>query len=330
MTPAPPAMVLIGRNEGPRLKCALEALHDYPGQVIYVDSDSSDDSVATANTCGADVIELDPSTPLNAARGRNAGYRRALDVDPSLRYVQFIDGDCEMDPGWADIAVRAMEDDPAIAVVCGRLHERRVGLNAYHRLLDQEWQTPVGEVASSGGIAMMRVAMLEEVGLFNPTIRVGEEPELCMRLRAHGGKIVRLADTMAYHDADMTRFSQWWARCRRNGRGGLDVYWRTRHGEKLYAGILRRTLIWTVGWLGLWGLSVAVFGLLLGPVAAAVAGLAIVLIQPMQYVRLAIRQSRRGLHWLTASQAALFQMVDKWAQLHGMVGWVLARLTGAR
>ena len=36
------------------------------------------------------------------ARGRNAGFRRLLERMPELELVQFLDGDCELQPGWLE------------------------------------------------------------------------------------------------------------------------------------------------------------------------------------------------------------------------------------
>jgi glycosyltransferase involved in cell wall biosynthesis len=69
-------VVVIGRNEGERLRRCLDGLTSHSGPVVYVDSASSDDSVAYARSKGAQVVELDASLPLNAARARNAGFDR--------------------------------------------------------------------------------------------------------------------------------------------------------------------------------------------------------------------------------------------------------------
>ena len=38
--------------------------------------------------------------------------------------MQFVDGDCEIDPGWLDRGLRELEARPDVAVVCGRRRER--------------------------------------------------------------------------------------------------------------------------------------------------------------------------------------------------------------
>lgn len=60
--------VVIGRNEGARLKRCLTSLAPQISHLVYVDSGSHDDSVALAKSFGATVVELGNATPFTAAR----------------------------------------------------------------------------------------------------------------------------------------------------------------------------------------------------------------------------------------------------------------------
>lgn len=210
-------IVVIGRNEGERLLRCLGSVLGRGHAVVYVDSGSRDESVARARELGAEVLELDLTTPFTAARARNAGLDRLLELAPTTQFVQFVDGDCEVIGGWLDQAGAALEARPDLAIVCGRLRERDPGRSIYNRLADLEWDAPAGDALVCGGIIMARVAALEQVGGFDPSMIAGEEPELCVRLRRRGWKITRLDAEMAWHDIGMTRFSQWWRRTIRNG-----------------------------------------------------------------------------------------------------------------
>jgi GT2 family glycosyltransferase len=209
--------VVIGRNEGDRLvRCLESALRDH-APVVYVDSGSTDDSVTRAMALGCEVVALDLGRPFTAARARNAGFARLRKLSPGLGYVQFVDGDCELDRGWPSGARARLDVDPDLAVVCGRRRERFPERSVFNELCDIEWDTPVGPALSCGGDALMRVAAFSEVGGFDERVIAGEEPELCVRLRARGWRIERLDAEMTLHDADMTRISQWWRRVRRSG-----------------------------------------------------------------------------------------------------------------
>ena len=69
-------VVVIGRNEGERLRRCLESVVAAGRHVVYVDSGSTDDSVAMAQARGVDVVALDMSLPFTAARAQcRAGAR---------------------------------------------------------------------------------------------------------------------------------------------------------------------------------------------------------------------------------------------------------------
>jgi GT2 family glycosyltransferase len=209
--------VLIGRNEGERLARCLASVQGRGQDVVYVDSGSSDGSVALARTKGASVVELDTATPFTAGRARNAGFERLLSLNPKLEFVQFVDADCEVVEGWPERALRELDARSDLAVVCGRRRERFPRRSIYNRIIDIEWNTPVGEAKACGGDSMMRASFFRQAGGFNPQLIAGEEPELCVRLRQRGWKILRVDAEMTIHDAAMTRFRQWWKRATRAG-----------------------------------------------------------------------------------------------------------------
>lgn len=210
-------VVVIGRSEGERLVRCLASLSGRAERIVYVDSGSTDGSVAHARSVGVDVVELDMSTPFTMARGRNAGFERLRELDPAIRYVQFVDGDCEMDERWIARATEELTRDAEVGVVFGRRRERDTGASIYNRLADMEWRGRPGDVRYCGGDAMIRAEAFERVGGYDASMIAGEEPEMCIRLRAAGWRIRRIDAEMTRHDAAMTRFGQWW---RRGVRGG--------------------------------------------------------------------------------------------------------------
>lgn len=222
-------LVAIGRNEGERLHRCLKSAIARVAHVVYVDSGSTDGSIAWAKSLGVEVVELDLSISFTAARARNAGLARLLQLNPQLEFVQFVDGDCEVVEGWLEQAHQTLVENPQLAIVCGRRRERFPEQSLYNRLCDIEWNTPVGEARACGGDAMMRVIAVQQAGGFDPTLIAGEEPELCVRLRQNGWKIWRLDAEMTLHDAQMTRFSQWWRRSLRAGHAYAEGAW--RHGK---------------------------------------------------------------------------------------------------
>jgi GT2 family glycosyltransferase len=217
------AVVTIGRNEGDRLSRCLESLAGKSCALIYVDSGSTDDSVVTAQQAGATVLLLDMSRPFTAARARNLGISRVLDRQPKPKYVQVVDGDCVVQPGWLETAHQFLESHPEVALVCGRRRERFPHASIYNLLCDWEWNTPIGQALACGGDALIRLEALTQAGLYDETVIAAEDDELCVRIRAAGWTIWRIDAEMTLHDAAISRFSQWWRRMVRAGHAFAQV-----------------------------------------------------------------------------------------------------------
>ncbi|MCP5074592.1 MAG: glycosyltransferase family 2 protein [Rhodobacteraceae bacterium] len=217
------AAVIIGRNEGQRLIRCLESVRSATNRIIYVDSGSTDDSIAAARAAGAEVIALDPSRPFTAARARSEGFE-ALQITPPLPdYVQFVDGDCVLQPGWIAAAQKAMEQDETLGVVTGWRSEIHRDDSIYNAMCDFEWHRPAGDILTCGGDMMVRSHAFDQVGGFDPIVIAAEDDEFCIRVRNSGWSIKRIPVEMTQHDAAMTRFSQWWQRGVRSGHGFAQV-----------------------------------------------------------------------------------------------------------
>jgi glycosyltransferase involved in cell wall biosynthesis len=317
MSPAPHpkarvGVVVIGRNEGERLKACLRSIP--PGsEVVYVDSGSTDGSVAFAESMGFLTIKLDTSKGFTAARARNAGLERLK--SRGLDYVQMIDGDCELDKGWVDAGLATMSDQPDLAAVFGRRRERFPERSLYNRLCDEEWNVPIGDARSCGGDVLFRFATLQAVGGYNDTIIAGEEPDLCIRLRQLGWRIRRIDAEMTRHDAAMTRFSQWWKRTKRSGHAFAELHQR-HHAEPRWSAQIKSILLWggIVPGLILLCALVALSHSAFGWVA-----LLLLLAYPAQIARISWRKWRGGMPFTFACASAFFLMLGKLPQLSGIL-----------
>jgi len=313
------AIVAIGRNEGERLKRCLRAAVSRAGTVVYVDSGSSDGSAEFARSLGCQVVDLQP--PFSAARARNEGFAAAISVLPDAEFIQFLDGDCELVDGWLELGMNEFGERKDAGIVCGHVREIHPEASVYNRLFDLEWRQQPGEVNACGGIFMTRPAAFREVGGFRPDVIAAEDNEFCVRIRRSGKKIYLLDRAMVLHDADMHSFSEWWRRSRRTGHAFAQVA--ALHGksrERYYIRETRRVWIW--GCL----LPLAAIGL-----AHATHGISLVvllLLNALQFGRIAQRGMRRGWPLGDASVYGLFTVLAKFPSLEGMVAYYWRRMRG--
>jgi glycosyltransferase involved in cell wall biosynthesis len=315
---APYGVVVIGRNEGERLKQCLMSVPESQ-LTVYVDSGSKDGSIKWAQEHKADVVELDTSAGFTAARARNAGFAQLRKLAPQLEYVQFVDGDCELRPAWPRHAIKFLYAHKKACAVFGRRRERYPNRSVYNWLCDREWDVAVGNVKSCGGDVMMRVSALAAAGGYRDDLIAGEEPELCVRLRAAGWQIWRVDQEMTLHDAAITRLGQWWRRTVRSGHAFAQVS--HLHGdppEQFWVWESRRAWVWGV----YFPLASVVGTLWLGwP------GIAVLLIYPLQLLR---RIARLQGSLRTRFQLAFFELLARFAESLGQMKFLRDRLIGSR
>jgi GT2 family glycosyltransferase len=241
-------IVVIGRNEGDNLKPCLDSLVGTGAPMAYVDSGSTDGSMEIAGPLCALTIGLDPARPFSAARARNEGFSALLSQYPHLEYVQFIDGDCVMLPGWLEAASNALSERPELSLVFGHLQERHPEASVYNLLCALEWRSPHGETVDHAGILgimMVRSGVFERLGGFKEALIAGEDPEFAARILLSGGHLAKLDCLMATHDANIRTFSQWWKRAVRAGHALGQRYDENGHSRlRDCAREIRSTVFW--------------------------------------------------------------------------------------
>jgi glycosyltransferase involved in cell wall biosynthesis len=310
------AVVVIGRNEGERLVRCLTSAAASGSRLVYVDSNSTDDSVANAAKLGAQVISLDMSKPFSAARARNEGWRAALTQCPALKYIQFVDGDCEIEPGWLEAARLSMQANPTWSAVCGRRQELHPERSIYNAMCDLEWNTPVGEALAVGGDAMFRADILQKTKGYRDDVVAGEEPELCVRIRQLGGCIRRLDLPMTRHDANILTIGQWWTRAKRGGYAyALGAHLHGAAPELHWVRERRRALAWGL-------LMPLAFSLAAWATPWSLLGFAI---YPAQWLRLTKQFRTRA---ATPRSFAMLMVLSKFAEAQGCIRWWGEHATG--
>ena len=310
-------IVVIGRNEAAHLPACLKSIASYLPRTVYADSASTDRSAEIASAASAHVVSIDPSRALTPARGRNEGFQRLLQLLPDCDFVQFVDGDSVVEPGWIETAASFLREHERAAVVCGHVVEAHPNSSVYNWLCEDEWKGAVGRIDACGGNAMIRVAAFRETGGFRSDLVAGEEAELMGRMREGGWEIWRLDRPMVTHDADILNFGDWWCRNRRGGYASANVWWITRKSAgPLYGAQLRSPVLWVV----VWPLAVVLLSLVLGRPSA-------LLLVPVGWMlQIARTAGKRGILTFEAWRYATMIMLARIPETLGVLSFVAKRV----
>ncbi len=279
------SIILICKNQawniGRLIESVLQATSSIASrEIMLVDSASTDETVQVASKYPISILRLRPG-PLSPAAGRYIGNKHAQG-----EFVLFLDGDMELLQGWLEEALRAMRGAP------------QAGVMMSSQVIDllppaADDKTPPPEIVPTsaprevsyasfvaGGAALYRSSVLEQVGTFNPHLKSDEEPELCLRIRHAGYRILLLDYPIVRHySIAQETLSGLLGRRRRKFLMGVGQCVRYHLGSRLLWPYLRERGMWslvaalwlTAGlvaflwsliagdfiWMGLWTLLVA-------------------------------------------------------------------------
>ena len=213
------SVIVIGRNEGERLETCLtsaqRALRMLSYELIYVDSHSTDDSLAIARAHGARCF-LPGTADTTAGLGRHVGTQAAHG-----EYLLFLDGDMQLQPGFVERAMLRVAAGGCDGV-CGIRTDHYMKDGQVVSVCENYFGCTQERVAPEfgGAIFLMAEALARCGGWATDTIAC-EEAELHARLLDAGCTIIELPVPMIIH-CDAVR----------DARGPLGVaFSRRRLGE---------------------------------------------------------------------------------------------------
>ena len=314
--PVDVSFVVIGYNESATLGACFQsiraaALEGLIVEVIYVDAGSADNSLEIAAAAGVDLC-LGGEQRRRAAENRNLGLSRARG-----EFVQFLDGDMQLEPGWIYRGLERLRQCPQAVTVWGYIREANP--SPFYQMLQLDWEFPEGPTRYCGGAALFRRETLAELGGFPEDVAYGEEPLLCWRIRnLRGREIHHLHEPMVLHDLAYKGAGDYVRRTIRCGETYAEIAARCcRTSDRLWLREVVTTLAWAAA------LTVAVVLVVAGPIfprsVAALFLLAVVLRKFLQYVR-------RGRPAGRAFFYALHTYATKLMVAYGILRWSLRRI----
>lgn len=309
------SFVVIGYNESAHLRACLESVRsaDLDGiryELLYVDGGSTDDSLNIAASCGVDRV-------LGGDRRRRAAENRNLGANDSRgTYIQFLDGDMQLEPTWPKRGLRYLQERSEVAVVCGRLREVNPGY--LFQVIQLDWVQREGAVETCGGAALFRREPFHEAGAFPEDVAYGEEPLLCWRIRNVLKREVHFwTEPMALHDIGFSGIRDYWRQYSRNGATYIEIAVRCAGTEDPY---WTRDTITNFAWAS--GILAMLAFFAAGTDTLRI-GLAILVF--LVGVRKVVQTRRRGVSWTIALGYTAHVYGSKIPLAYGQLRWLLER-----
>lgn len=223
------SVIIVSFNASGLLKACLESLfaistsHDL--EVVVVDNNSADDSVAMIRQTFPQVVLLENDWNAGFAAGVNQGYAASKGA-----YVFLFNPDARLRPGALDRAVDFMEKHPECGICGARLLNPEGGLEPSARRFPNAWYKflttsglsthfPSSKIFGRGDyryfdhnsvlevdwvpgtFSAIRRTMLEELGFFDERFFLYyEETDLCLRAKRAGWKIYFIPDVEVIHE----------------------------------------------------------------------------------------------------------------------------------
>jgi GT2 family glycosyltransferase len=184
------------RNGAPTIGACLDAITDQSHpvtSVLVIDDASTDDTAALArgrNDPRIQVIEL--AENVGPAEARN----RAL---PQVKTDCFwiVDADCVPRPDCLALLCTALSADPAIGIVGGPNPQNprtvtyaAAAFDFSNRYLVDPAAPPTDVPYVVGANMLARRVVLEQIGDYDPALRIAEDFDLCVRARQAGWRVV--------------------------------------------------------------------------------------------------------------------------------------------
>ena len=196
------SFIVIGKNEGWKLKLCFDSILNVVQkdeinayEVVYVDSRSSDDSIALAKTYPNIRVFL-VTGECNAGVGRNIGAKEALG-----NILFFIDGDMELQPNFLKNVLCDNEKRLVYPFISGLHLDMLYDTSWKFQYSQLENHPPCDEIwmITTGGLFMVERKYWEELGGIDTRLRANEDYDFGLRMSERGVKMCRKCQLLVKH-----------------------------------------------------------------------------------------------------------------------------------
>lgn len=192
-------IIVIGKNEEVILDRCFSSINKITNNIIYVDSDSTDNSINIAKKYSdIKIISLKTKNYFHTA----SLARSIAAKEVKTRFIQFIDADMTLDENWIVVAKERLNKEANLAAVVGYKKEfHSVNSNQFKLKKDKKEFYP----DYLGGAFMIKKKDYDASGGFDPLVPWDEERDLYLRILKIKKYVLYLNILMANHYDYKTR-----------------------------------------------------------------------------------------------------------------------------
>lgn len=179
--------------------CLAAAVHEaqsVDGEVILVDSLSTDNTLAIARQYPIRIVQFKKIEDRSCGAAVQLGYQYAHGD-----FIYVLDGDMVLERGFIAQALELLEADPELAGVAGKLIDKQIStvLDENRVLVSADLSQSIEMDELEGGGLYRRTAIASVGYLAHRWLPAFEESELGIRLRSKGWHLKRLPQTAVSH-----------------------------------------------------------------------------------------------------------------------------------
>lgn len=199
-------IIIIGYNEAPNLprtitaavKAARQLENDlnFSTRVVYIDSNSTDNSFEIASAHGIEAFYANPDFK-SVGNGRHSGY-----LLTDSEYIMFLDGDCELHQQWLVEGVKFLAEFPQAGGAIGKetkirfFGDKMVPVENIGKIPDKPIFVKPTCITGSG---LYRREAVDSSGGIEPDIESSEDRLLNFQLHVNGWPVYEIPIQMITH-----------------------------------------------------------------------------------------------------------------------------------